>query len=480
MNEHAAGPRDQPQAHSGRIPPHATEAEQACLGAALLDRQAIWTLQEHLTPEDFFTGRHSKIYEAICRLSEADTSVDLVTVADELRSMKALEQTGGQYYLAELMGSVGSANNAEHYALIVREKSMLRQLIQSGTQVASEAYDPAADVFEVLDAAERSVLAIRGEESSGRHTLGSLLRDHLVTLEQVQNSDRKVTGITSGLDSIDEITTGWQDKSFILLAARPSMGKTAFGIQMAKRAAAEGIPTCFFSIEMGAEEVAHRLLCGHARVDSHRARSGKLKDDDWINLARAAGRLNDLPLYIDDTASLTDTQLRGRVRRMHHDHGVRFVIVDYLQLMQATGLRRSANREQEISTISRSIKSLAKELAIPVMALSQLSRAVETRGGDKRPMLSDLRESGSLEQDADVVMFLYRPEYYGITVDDNGNSTDGTCEVIFGKQRNGPTGTRSLRWMKDFGTFEMPARQFRLDSEPAQSYYEPREDDAPF
>lgn len=466
----------------GRVPPQNLEAERAALGAALLDKQAVWILQEHLQPADFYATKHQQIFECILRLAESQREIDSITLSEELGRRKWIKKIGGATYLAELTSSVSGAANVEYYALIVREKSMLRHIIAVTAKAQSDAFDPSSDVFEVIDETERAVLEVRGDQGAGRKDISALLRGVLDKLESIHGTERGITGVSSGLRPIDELTTGWQKKNFILVAGRPSMGKTAFGLQVAKNAAEQGTPVCFFSVEMGADECAHRLLSAEARVDSHAARSGKLKDDDWVRLARSAGRLAKLPFHIDDTPALSDMQLRSKLRRIHHEQKIGFAVVDYLQLMHATGLDRYSNREQEISTISRGIKALAKELDIPILCMSQLSRAVEARGGDKRPQLSDLRESGSLEQDADIVIFLYRPEYYGIHQDDKGYSTEGICEIIFGKQRNGPIGTRRLAWIKEYGRFELLSRELRTDKPAAPLFTdaESKKTDEPF
>jgi len=384
--------------------------------------------------------------------------VDLITLTDELKRRGQLEEIGGAYYITELTSQVASAANVEYHARIIAEKSLLRNMIETMTDVISRAYDPAADAFELLDEAESEIfrisdIGLRRAASS----MNDVLKDTLSRLELIHGGEGGITGIPSGFHRIDQMTGGWQNSDLIIIAARPSMGKTAFALAAARNAALHPEnPTgvAIFSLEMSAQQLAQRLLTSEARVDAQAARTGRLRDDDWPHLARAAGRLSAAPMYIDDTPGLTILELRAKCRRLKAEHNIGLVILDYLQLMHGTLSSKNSNREQEIAHISRSLKSLAKELDVPVIALSQLSRAVETRGGDKRPMLSDLRESGSIEQDADVVMFIYRAERYGITVDDNGNSTEGLADLLISKQRNGPVGDVTLAFVNQYARFE--------------------------
>lgn len=472
---------------SGRTPPFAVEAEQIVLGSALYDAQAVWTIQEHLSADDFYTAKHRAIAAAIFELARKSAPIDVVSVTEELKRADKLAIAGGAYYVTDLSTRTGTPTQVEWYVLIVKEKAMLRRLILITQAAQEQAYDPATDVFDAIDQVERDILAIRGDEARGIAAFPDLLKETLGHLENIHGTTGGITGIPSGLPAVDELTTGWQKTDYTLVAARPSMGKTAFALQVARHAAGEaGIPTVIFSLEMGARQCAQRFLCSAARIDQQTARSGRLKEDQWPVLARAAGRLSKTPIYIDDTPALSEIQLRAKVRRLKHEHDIGMVIVDYLQLMHATQVKRSANREQEIGTISRSLKALAMEMDMPVIALSQLSRAVETRGGDKRPQLSDLRESGSLEQDADNVMFLYRPEYYGITVDENGNSTEGIAEAILAKQRNGPIGTRRLVFIREYGRFEPLASRYQTGFRPPDRHKSPdmfggeSDDTAPF
>ena len=450
--------RSESIAPAGRIPPQAVQVEQSVLGALLIEKEAIPQAIEILAPDSFYTARHNKIYGAVLSLFERGNPVDLITLTDELKRRGQLEEIGGAYYLSELTSQVASAANVEYHSRIIAEKSLLRNMIETMTGVVGRAYDPAADAFELLDEAESEIFRI--SDAGLRRaavSMNDVLKDTLTRLESIHGREGGITGIPSGFSRVDQMTGGWQNSDLIIIAARPSMGKTAFALASARNAALHHEnPTgvAIFSLEMSSQQLAQRLLTSEARVDAQAARTGRLKDDDWPHLARAAGRLSAAPIFIDDTPGLTILEIRAKCRRLKAEHNIGLVIVDYLQLMHGTLSSKNSNREQEIAHISRSLKSLAKELNVPVIALSQLSRAVETRGGDKRPMLSDLRESGSIEQDADVVCFIYRAERYGITVDENGNSTDGLAELLVSKQRNGPTGDVTLAFVNQYARFE--------------------------
>ncbi len=445
-------------ARPGRIPPQATDIEKAVLGAMLIEREAIPRVIEILPPDAFYAAQHQKVYDAILRLFERGNPVDLITVGEELRRSSELEQVGGDYYLTELTTHVASAANVEYHARIITEKSLLRKLIETMTVHVGEAYDPSADAFELLDQVESDIFRISDTQlRRAASSMNQVLKDTLARLEAIHGRESGITGVPTGFRALDNLTGGWQPSDMIIIAARPSMGKTAFALAAARNAALhqrEPVGVAIFSLEMSSGQLAQRLLTSEARVDAQAARTGRLSDDDWPKLARAAGRLSSAPIFIDDTPGLSILELRAKCRRLKAEHDIGLVVVDYLQLMHGTTQVRSANREQEIAQISRSLKGLAKELNVPVLALSQLSRAVETRGGDRRPQLSDLRESGSIEQDADVVAFIYRAERYGITVDEHGNSTEGLAEIIVGKQRNGPIGTVKLAFAHQHARFE--------------------------
>ncbi|NND72125.1 MAG: replicative DNA helicase [Rhodothermales bacterium] len=443
---------------SGRVPPQALDVEQSVLGAMLLEREAIPKVIEILPPNSFYSDRHRRIYSAILNLFERSNPVDLVTLTEELKRRKELDKVGGAYYLTDLTTRVATSANVEYHSRIIAEKSLLRMLIETMTDHVKQAFDPSTDAFELLDHAESELFRI--SDTQLRRPAASMdyvLKETLANLEAIHGQEAGITGVPTGFRALDSITGGWQNSDLIIVAARPSMGKTAFSLATARNAALHQknpTPVAIFSLEMSAQQLAQRLLTSEARVDAQAARTGRLRDDDWPKLARAASRLSAAPIFIDDTPGLSILELRAKCRRLRAEHNIGLVVVDYLQLMHGPVGGRNSNREQEIAQISRSLKSLAKELNIPVVALSQLSRAVETRGGDKRPQLSDLRESGSIEQDADVVAFIYRAERYGITVDENGNSTEGLAEIIIGKQRNGPIGDVSLAFVHQFARFE--------------------------
>ena len=443
---------------AGRMPPQAVAVEQSVLGAMMLERDAIPKTIEILPRGSFYSERHNLIYDAVLSLFERANPVDMITLGDELKRRGKLDEIGGAYYLTELTTMVATAANVEYHARILAEKSLLRNLIETMTTMVGKAYDPSADAFELLDEAESDIFKI--SESQLRRSATSMndvLKETLTRLESIHGREGGITGVPSGFARVDQMTGGWQPSDLIIIAARPSMGKTAFSLSMARNAALHHEkPTgvAIFSLEMSSGQLAQRLLTSEAKVDAQAARTGRLSDEDWPRLARAAGKLSAAPIFIDDTPGLTILELRAKSRRLKAEHDIGLIIVDYLQLMHGSGMGKNSNREQEIAHISRSLKGLAKELNVPVIALSQLSRAVETRGGDHRPQLSDLRESGSIEQDADVVAFIYRAEVYKIGVDVNGNSTEGLAELIIGKQRNGPIGDVSLAWVNKYARFE--------------------------
>lgn len=451
----------------GRVPPQATDVERAVLGAMMLDTESIPAAIEVLGPQSFYAPAHRRVFEAICNLFGRGQPIDMITVADELGRMGALQMVGGAYFLSQLTSDVSTAANIEHHARIVIEKALLRDLIATMTKLVGVAYSPSTDAFEILDKAEREIFEI--SDSQLRRTsksMSELLKETMQRLELIHGKEGGVTGIPSGFHRLDQLTSGFQPADLIVVASRPSMGKTAFTLKIARNSAmsGDGRGVLIFSLEMSAGQLAQRLLTAEARIDAQAARTGRLHENDWPELARAAGRLSQTPIFIDDTPGLGVLEVRAKSRRLKAEADIGLIIIDYLQLMHGPGDARM-NREQEIAQISRSLKGLAKELDVPVIAVSQLSRAVETRGGDKRPMLSDLRESGSIEQDADVVIFIYRAERYGLLVDDNGNSTEGLAEIIIGKQRNGPIGTVKLAWIDQYATFEN-----------LTSFYTPNED----
>lgn len=442
----------------GRIPPQAVEIEQAVLGAMLIEHGAATIALQMLKAEDFYKQAHQHIYQTLSNLYERDNPLDLLTVENELKDQNLLDSVGGAGYLSDLTRMVSSSANIEYHAQIITEKAIKRNLIVNCTDVIKESYDSSTDAYDVLDDAEQRIFDLANQKSkSSAQPVADVLKDTLAYLEDIRGKKYGITGVPSGLQ-VDQMTAGWQKGDLIIIAARPSMGKTAFVLTAARNAAMhldENLKTsvAIFSLEMSNQSLVQRLLTMEARVRADEARKGTLNDDHFKDLIEAAGRLFSSQIFIDDTPAITLMELRTKARRLKSEHDIGIIIVDYLQLMQGS-TRDNGNREQEIASISRGLKSLAKELDVPVIALSQLSRAVEQRGGDKRPQLSDLRESGSIEQDADVVIFLYRPEYYGITTTAEGQSTAGLAEVIIGKQRNGPVGSKMLYFVKDYARFE--------------------------
>jgi replicative DNA helicase len=421
----------------------------------LIDNDAISRVVETLGDDSaFYNSAHRRIYGAILRLYERGEPADQVTVTEELDKQGQLETIGGPSVVAGIAGEVYTAANAEFHAKIVLEAALRRRLIDSATQTIEEAYRKTEDVREVIDRAEQRVFRIAEREMGrGVVALSSLLDEAFAAIERAHQNPGSLTGVTTGYADLDEYTAGLQKSEMIVLAARPSMGKTSLTLCVARNAAVRGgVPALFFSLEMSTQQIVQKLLVAEARVDGHRLRTGRLTEEEWQRLAQWTGKLVEAPIYIDDTPSLSVMEMRAKSRRAKAEYGIGLIVVDYLQLV--TTHERTDNREQEIARVSRSIKALAKELEVPIVACAQLSRAVEQRP-DKRPQLSDLRESGSIEQDADIVMFLYRPEVYDIR-DEEGNTQEGVAEIIIGKQRNGPTGSVFLTWLGQYGRFEEP------------------------
>ena len=430
-----------------KVPPHSLEAEKSTLGSMLLDKDAIASAIEHLSPEDFYWQAHSSIFNAIRELFDKSEPVDLVTINEKLREEEKLEEVGGASYITSLVNSVPTAANIEHYAKIVEEKAMLRRLIKVSSKISKLGYQEEKEVNELIDQAESLIFEISQDRRiQGFSSVKNILMDTFDRLEKLQEQDSEVTGVPTGFRDLDKMTSGFQESDLIIIAARPSMGKTALALNIGQYVAVEeDIPVAIFSLEMAKNQLVQRLLCSDAQVDSHRLRTGNLKDRDWQRLSQSAGRLGESDLFIDDTPGLTAMEMRAKARRIKAEHGLGLILIDYLQLMQTTG--GSESRQQEVSQLSRSLKGLARELDVPVVSLSQLSRAVEQRN-DKRPRLSDLRASGSIEQDADVVAFIYRDEYYNPDTE-----KEGITEVIIGKQRNGPVGTVELAFQKEYTRF---------------------------
>jgi replicative DNA helicase len=440
------------ETYSGRSAPWSQEAEQAVLGAMLLDQDAALRAAELVDDSMFYREAHRRLFRAMLALTEQRTVIDHITLRDELLRRGELEAAGGLEYLAELVDAVPTAANIEFHAKIVKDKAILRRLIETSTGIITEAYDGHSTANDLLDSAEAKIFQIsqqRGDEGFTR--IKEMLWPTMERIETLQRSGKAITGVPSGFTDLDEMTSGFQASELIIVAARPSMGKTAFCLNVATQAAVDGFGVAVFSLEMSKEALVQRMLCAEARVDSQAVRRGTLRDPDFTRLARAAGILQSCPVWIDDTPSLSLLEMRSKARRLKVENDVRLVVVDYLQLMRSP--EYAENRVQEVSDISRSLKGLARELNIPVIALSQLSRASEQRGGERRPILSDLRDSGAIEQDADVVLFIHRPEMYQ-KEDSEGNSLEGMAEVIVGKHRNGPTGLVNLYFHKQFTRFD--------------------------
>ncbi|MBM3244982.1 MAG: replicative DNA helicase [Candidatus Omnitrophica bacterium] len=435
-----------------KLQPQNLEAEMAVLGSMLIDEEAISVSAETLTADAFYKDTHRKIFEAILNLFNANKAVDLITLADELKEKGILEETGGVSFLTALANSVPTSANIGHYTKIVKEKSILRTLINNSTKVVSLCYESEGNVDEVVDQAEKLVFEVSDRRHHGTYLhLKEIIKDSIETIDQLYQKKQHVTGIPTGYIDFDLKTAGLQQSDLIIVAGRPSMGKSAFALGMAEYAGVvEKIPVALFSLEMSKEQLVQRMLCAHAKVDAHKVRTGYLATSDWPRLTAAAGKLSEAPIFIDDTPAISVMELRAKARRLKAHQDIKLIILDYLQLMRGSSAVES--RQQEISEISRSLKALARELNVPVIAISQLSRAVESRT-DHRPQLSDLRESGAIEQDADVVVLILREEYYNPTPDNQG-----VAEIIIAKQRNGPVGTLKLAFIKEYTRFENMAR----------------------
>src|SRR5437868_408672 len=438
-----------------RRPPYSEDAEIAVLAAMLIDQDAVLLAVEFVKDDSFYAEKHRRLFRSMLGIAERGGVVDPVTLSEELQRKGELDAAGGKEYIGFLVDAVPTAANIEYHAQIVREKAVLRRLIEASTTIIAEAFEGRVTANELLDSAESKIFQVSQQQiKDGFTRIKELLWPTMERIEALQRGGKTVTGVASGFNDLDEMTSGFQPAELVIVAGRPSMGKTAFTLNVAQHAAIEhNIPVAFFSLEMSKESLGQRMLTSEARIDAQRLRKGLLRDDDFPRLARAAGILSSAPVWIDDTPGMTLLEMRSKARRLKAESGVKMVIVDYLQLMQ--GPSNSESRQQDVSMISRGLKALAKELSVPVIALSQLSRAPEQRTGDnKRPQLSDLRESGAREQDADLIMFLHREELYDGPVDKDGNSLEGKAEVIVGKQRNGPTGVVNLHFHKQYTRFE--------------------------
>jgi replicative DNA helicase len=426
-----------------KLPPQNLEAEQSVLGAILLDNNALYTAFELITQDDFYKDSNKKIFVAMTELLEKNEPIDIITLTDHLRKKNDLDAVGGAQYLTSLVSMIPTSANVRFHSKIVREKSMVRGLLRSVTDIARNVYETDQDAEELIDYAEKTIFDLSEKRISPSFSvLKDVIKDSFQMIEHLYDKKETVTGVPTGFKALDEMTTGLQNSDLIIIGGRPSMGKTAFSLNIAQHV---GVtmkePVAVFSLEMSKEQLAFRMLCSEAMVDSNNIRKGFIKKDDWHKLTSAAGRLADSPIYIDDSSATSVLEMRAKARRLKVEHGLSLIIVDYLQLMRGRG--NAERREQEISEISRSLKGLAKELRVPVIALSQLNRGVETRTGTKKPTLADLRESGAIEQDADVIIFLYRDEVYNKDKDEN----KGKAEIIVSKQRNGPTGEITLSFL---------------------------------
>ncbi len=444
-------------------PPAATDIEASVLGAMMIEREAVPKAIELLSAESFYLRQHKLIFDAMVSLFESGEPIDTVTLYEELKKREKAEEAGGAVYLSKLSQNISSAANIEYHAKIILEKEILRGLITSSHQIAKAAYEGTEDAFDILDQAERKIFEITETHLKKSFTgMDRAVRDALEYIEAIHSNTKQKFSVPTGFYELDEMLGGFQKSDLIIIAARPSMGKTALALSIARNAAVDHkVPVGVFSLEMATMQLVIRMLCAEGRLNAHQVRTGKLPSEEGIKLSKNAHKLIESPLFIDDTPAQTVLEIRAKARRLKAERNIGMIVIDYLQLMQ--GPSNSESREREISHISRSLKSLAKELNIPVVALAQLNRAVETRN-DKRPQLSDLRESGSIEQDADVVLFLNRPEYYGIkNFMDDGTSTEGVAEVIIGKQRNGPTGDIRLAFIKEYARFENLAHARQID-----------------
>ena len=442
----------------GKIPPQAIDLEEAVIGAMLIDEKGVNEVIDILSPEIFYKKSHQLIFESIQRLFRESEPIDLLTVSADLKKNKNFEIIGGDFYLINLSQKVSSSAHIEYHSRIIQQKFIQRKLISISNEIIQKSYNESTDVLDLLDEAESKLYDIAQNNIKGSsETAQNLVIQAKNRIEEIGNREGSLSGISTGFEKLDRLTSGWQPSDLIIVAARPGMGKTALALSMARNISVQKkIPVAFFSLEMSSVQLITRLISAETGLSSDKLRTGKLADHEWQQLNVKVSDLESAPLYIDDSAALTIFELRAKARRLASAHDIKLIVIDYLQLMNLGSSNKAGNREQEISTISRNLKALAKELNIPVIALSQLSRAVETRGGTKRPILSDLRESGANEQDADIVSFLYRPEYYGITEwdDDMKTPSEGQGEFIVAKHRNGALDSIKLKFIANLGKFE--------------------------
>jgi len=453
----------------GKIPPQAVDLEEAVLGALLLERDALTSVIDILRPEIFYKEAHQKIFKAISVLFADTEPIDILTVTNKLKTLGQLDEVGGPFYITQLTNRVGSPANIEFHTRILAQKYILRELIHVSSATIKEAFEDSTDVFNLLDKAEQGLFDIsennfRRESTDMKALVGQAIKE----IEKAKDSEGKLRGVPSGFTELDRLTAGWQKSDLIVIAARPGMGKTAFALSLTRNAAVNGFPVAIFSLEMSSVQLATRLIASETEITGEKLKKGDLRDDEWKQLNTKVKSLEDAPIYIDDTPALSIFELRAKCRRLKEQFKIELIVVDYIQLMRA-GDNNAGNREQEISTISRSLKALAKELNVPVLVLSQLNRSVETRGGLKKPQLSDLRESGAIEQDADMVIFIYRPEYYDMLEGDNGEDLRGKGEIIIAKHRNGSLDSVFLKFIGqyikfvDLTSFEMGGEGMSAD-----------------
>lgn len=440
----------------GKLPPQAVDLEQAVLGAMMLDKNAINDTIDILTPNSFYDPKHFYIYKAIRELFANTSPIDLLTVTNQLRKEGELELAGGATYIAQLTTRIASSAHSEFHARIISQKYIQREIIRMCSEVLRDAYDETTDVFDLLNKAEGDLFKIaENNMKKNVDVMQNVIRDAIKEIEIASKNSDGISGVPTGFRDLDKLTSGWQRSDMIVIAARPAMGKTAFVLSMARNTAVDyNMGVAIFSLEMSSVQLVKRLIASESRISAEKLRKGDLAEHEFQQLHSRISKLATAPIFIDDTPGISVFDLRAKCRRLKSQYDIQLVIIDYLQLMTAGGTKGSGNREQEISTISRSIKEIAKELNVPVIALSQLSRSVETRGGDKRPILSDLRESGAIEQDADIVSFLYRPEYYGLTQNEDGESNLGVGEIIVAKHRNGATDSVRMRFVGEYARFE--------------------------
>jgi replicative DNA helicase len=439
----------------GKLPPQAVDLEEAVLGALMLEKDALTDVIEILHPEAFYKDSHRMIFSAIHRLFHRPEPVDILTVTNELKKSGELDMVGGPFAITQLTNRVASAANIKYHTHIILQKHIQRELIRISSETIKDAYEDTTDVFSLLDRIEKNIYDVTsGNIKKNYQAMNAMVSEAYKQIEEAKKIGSGINGVESGFTELDRITSGWQKSDLVVIAARPGMGKSALVLSLARNSAVEfKKPVAVFSLEMNSIQLVQRLIASETGIDSDKLKKGKLNDIEWKQLVTMTGKLSDAPIYIDDSAALSIFDFRSKCRRLKLEHDVQLIIIDYLQLMRGETDNKNGNREQEISLISRSLKAIAKELNVPIIALSQLSRAVETRGGTKRPQLSDLRESGAIEQDADMVIFIYRPEYYDLHEDESGQSTKGMAELIIAKHRNGTTGSVKLKFIGHLAKF---------------------------